>query len=289
MVKEDKNVAISIQKKILSHRLRGYDDFEHTPRALRQACDGNAAYLEIDVRASRDGRLFVYHNANTGPDLQADFSFSSTPSSEISKATFLSGELLLSLEDAVGVFKQYSRAEQKLCIDIKDFGFEDLYLSIVREAGIEDRVVFVSWIPQTLVRLFHLGSKAPLILSHWNLKRFSGIGSALVQFMSKRMIGLWAFVGMGSECYRKDLKQYRHGYQHVILFRDLPPDLLDILAKSRGGICIPTLLFCSKLATYCSKQGLELWLFSVKSAAQFMKYAVHDGVHVVFCDRPIQL
>jgi hypothetical protein len=49
----------------------------------------------------------------------------------------------------------------------------------VREHGVENNTTFVSWIPQSLLKLSELGARTPLILSHWNMHRFGPAGQLL--------------------------------------------------------------------------------------------------------------
>ena len=276
---------IDFNKKFLSHRLRGYGTYEHTPQALEKACQGNAHYLEIDVRSSKNGRLFVYHNSSAGKDLDQKFKFSATESTLIDKYTFKTGEHLLKYEDAIAIFKKKSRPFQKLCIDIKDAGYEEQYLKCIKDNDLEDRIVFVSWIPQTLLKLNKLNASSPLILSHWNLFKMRTAGYLITEHFRNTLTNIGRYVVIGYERSNADLNEYEVGYQHVILLRELPDDILNILRINQGGICIPHQLLCEAVETYCEKNQLKLWIYSVKRKEKFIKYAKNSYIDVIFCDK----
>lgn len=137
----------STLNKLLSHRLRGFSQIEHTLTALQKACNCQIPYLEIDTRTSSDREIYVYHdvifcNGNTS------YNLSKSSSHILNALKYRTGEKLLSLKKALSVFKKRKYSDQKLCIDIKDYGFEKEHLQLVRDYHLEENVIFVSWIPR---------------------------------------------------------------------------------------------------------------------------------------------
>jgi len=270
--------------KLLSHRLRGFDSVEHSPSALRAACGSGVRYLEVDTRATRDGHIFIYHDRSTGADVNGRCRFDHATARDVSALRFVNGEPLLGLEDALAVFAERAGDDQRLCLDIKDYGFEREHLDAVREAGLEDRVVFVSWIPQTLRRLSAMGARCPLILSHWNVRHRGALGRAATRVAGRRIVAFGPYVLMGPRSIERPLGSLARGYQHCLVCRDVPAPLADLLAARGGGVCVPLWSLCTSLESYCARAGLEIWVFSAGDAAQFMRYATNAAVSVVFCD-----
>jgi glycerophosphoryl diester phosphodiesterase len=52
------------KSKFLSHRLRGFDKNEQTLKSIKKATACDIPYLEIDIRISKDGIFYVYHDSS---------------------------------------------------------------------------------------------------------------------------------------------------------------------------------------------------------------------------------
>ena len=269
---------------LLSHRLRGFPGVEHSRRALERAIRVPVPFLEIDTRVSADGVVYVYHNVQTSSDVGSKLRFSETPSPSLDALRYTTGGSLLTLQEALALFKGRSYQDQKLCIDIKDFGFEEEHLRLVREAGVEDDIVFVSWIPQSLLRLHDLGAPNPLVLSHWNLHAWGKAGALLAHALRDQQLRLHHYVVLGARQVTTDLGNLDHGYQHTLVCRDVPPPIRRILASSGGGICIHRSLVGDAVISYWQDQALQLWIFSVDTAKEYLRYARRPGTDVIFCD-----
>ena len=270
--------------KLLSHRLRGFSTFEHTPSALDHACASSVPYLEVDTRVSQDGHIYLYHDAKTGRDLNRACVFARSPAAQLDQLRFINGEPLLTLQTALQRFQNRTFSDQRLCLDVKDYGFEEKHLQLVRDAGLDDHVYFVSWIPQTLLRLHELGVKTPLFLSHWNLTAWGKPGRLLTALLRDKRFALGSYVIQGVNRATSDLSAWRHGYSHALVCQQLPEPLLAIMTSSEGGLCIHRSLYDEALATYCLQHGLKLWLYAVNTPHQYAHDATLPAVDVVFSD-----
>ena len=270
-------------EKLLSHRLRGFGEYENSPTALAAACRSATPYLEIDTRVTRDGAIFVCHDPVTGHDTTGRVRIGTASRAEAAKVRFRNGEPLLSLQDALDVFRGRRRDSQRLCIDIKDFGFEAAHLDLVRSRGLEAHVVFVSWIPWTIVRLKQLGTTAPLVLSHVNLLDRPLAGWIATRFTRWRL-RMGHHLVYGSGCAVRPRTDLGHGYQHVLVCARLPDDLLSALRSGNGALCVHRSLAGPRLRAYCRDAGIGLWVFSVGDALRYARWAAADGIDVVFCD-----
>ena len=270
--------------KLLSHRLRGFSTFEHTPSALDRACASAVPYLEVDTRVSNDGHIYLYHDARTGRDVNQACVFAQSSATEIDHLRFINDEPLLTLREALQRFQHRTLPNQILCLDVKDYGFEEKHLQLVRQAGLDDHVYFISWIPQTLLRLHELGVETPLFLSHWNLTAWGGRGRLLTALLRDKMFTLGSYVIQGTNRAATDLGVWRHGYNHTLVCQQLPEALLAIIASSEGGLCVHRSLYDEALATYCLQHGLKLWLYAVNTPHQYAHDAALPAVDVVFSD-----
>jgi glycerophosphoryl diester phosphodiesterase len=270
--------------KMLSHRLRGFGRFENSGAGLRAACASDVRWLELDTRVSIDGEVFVYHNASIRMPGSRALPFSTTPGSVLSTISYPDGQPLLSLKAATEKFARLSGPTQKLCIDIKDAGFESVHLKLVQDAGIENRVVFISWIPQTILRLHDLGTTAPLILSYVSALDLGVVGKWVVRWLAHRRYQLGHFAVIGAETAAEHLGNLAHGFQHAMLCQHLPPPILSALHANRGGVCVHRSFVGPRLSQYCREMGLQLWTFSVRTSSEYIRYASRPDIDVVFCD-----
>ena len=270
--------------KLLSHRLRGFAAQDHTPSALDRACASAVPYLEVDTRVSKDGHIYLYHDAKTGRDVNRTCVFARSPAALLDQLRFINGEPLLSLQAALQRFQNRTFSDQRLCLDVKDYGFEEKHLQLVREAGLDDHVYFISWIPQTLLRLHELGVETPLFLSHWNLTAWGGRGRLLTALLRDKMFALGSHVIQGVNRAATDLSAWRHGYNHTLVCQDVPAPLRSTLSASGGGLCVHRSLYDEALATYGLQHGLKLWLYAVNTPHQYAHDAALPAVDVVFCD-----
>ena len=270
--------------KMLSHRVRGFSKYEQSPSAFQKACMSSICYLEVDTRVSKDGEIFVNHNPHTGKSFTRNVVFSKTLASEIKQIKFKNGEKILDLENCLSIFKNRKNVDQILCIDIKDYGFEEEHLSLVKKYNLERNIIFISWIPQILIKLQNLDANIPLILSHWNFYEYKVVGKLIGKLIKNKKIRIFRHILMDKNLYNSDLVDFEHGYQHTIVFQNLPNEILKLLSFSKGGICIHKSMFGKNIAEYCRKNDLKRWVFSVSTKKEFYKYANNPGIDVVFCD-----
>lgn len=277
----------SAMAKLLSHRLRGFDKIELTATGLKKACESNVPYLEIDTRVSSDGKIYVYHDSSVRAKGLTHV-FSKTPSSILDNIKYQTRENILSLSDALLIFKKSIPKQQRLCIDIKDYGFEKEYIELINKYDLEKNIIFVSWIPQTLLDLKRLGANTPFILSHWNVMRFGWLGGVIHRILRNKIFSIKHFVLIGGNKSTHALPSLAHGYQHTIIIQELPYELLTILSNSGGGICVHISMLNKKLACYCEKNNLKLWIFSVNNYKQYLKYGKKAAIDVIFSDNAIE-
>ena len=155
-------------QKLLSHRVRGYASVEHCLTGLRRAVKSRVAYIEVDTRVSSDRKIYLHHDPATDATVTPSVTFNTSPSSIVDKCKYNNGDRILSLVDALECIKSEPSFKGTFCIDIKDYGYEREHLDTVRSAGMEHQVAWVSWIPQSLLRLRDLGTTAPIVFSHFS-------------------------------------------------------------------------------------------------------------------------
>lgn len=267
--------------KLLSHRGRGFGYPEATLEAARQSLNNGIRYLELDTRVDADKVIYCYHHSRlltwTGLPLLRDL-----------RGDVLARKGVLRLDEVLDTVAKVITPDQRLCLDIKDYGFEQNHVELVEHYGLATNTVFVSWIPQTLQRLHEISRTFPLILGHINLQ-FLRVGSGLVErFFGEREIRLFDFILLGPRSLTRALA-HTVGFQHGLLCAELPERYIQILQGSGGGICVPYFCVCDRLDAWCASHRLRQWVFTVNNETRYGQLVHRKAVDVVFTDDPIRM
>ncbi len=270
--------------KLLSHRLRGFAEIENSLSAVVEGFESQVNYFEIDTRVSADGKIYVHHDP-TIPFNGKTLYFCREHSQTLERVRYGTGEPLLPFNCLLAHFKPYASKGRLLYIDIKDYGFEEEHLSAVRSYNLEESVAFVSWIPQTLLKLSELGTSAPLFLSHVNLHKLGKGGRFLSRILENTRFRFFNQIITGTaKTSTPPPDRWAAGYQHTLICTDLPSPFPGILSQNNGGICVSCNDCAPALLDYCERNTLNLLVFSVSTTKEFLKYANLPGIQKVFCD-----
>ncbi len=266
-------------RKLLSHRFCGLADLEYSKESFINTGLWSIKYFELDTRVGMDGVIYVSHDRGFQVS-NRKYKIKDLSAEQMSSLT---SELLL-LSDALQLFAAHSSSDQQLCIDIKDYGYERAHLDLIRKYDLEQRVIFISWIPQSIIRLNQLNALTPLILSCWNLKKLNLLGKALSDAISGVCKPFGQYVVLGERRISDSMQGLSMGYQHSLICTEIPEFLLGMLKSSGGGICIHKSMFCRKTGAYCRENGIQLWLYNESNPKKYRRLAENDLVHVIFSD-----
>lgn len=265
--------------KLLSHRGRGFGYPEATLEAIRQSLKSGIRYLELDTRVDSDKVIYCYHHSRV-------LTWLGLPLLRHLAGNAVARRGILRLDEALDAVAKVIAPDQRLCLDIKDYGFEQDHLELVDHYGLVCNTMFISWIPQTLQRLHEISSTSPLILGHINLQ-FLQTGSDLVErLIGERELRIFDFILLGS---RSFLRTPAHtiGFQHGLLCAQLPEPYIQLLQDSRGGICVPYISLCDRLDAWCVSHHLRQWVFTVNNETRYRQLVDRKAIDVVFSDDPI--
>lgn len=267
--------------KLLSHRARGFGHAESSHAAIKAAVMSGIPYLELDTRVNGEGKIYCYHHSR----IRLGTAFKrlrDTTDEELSR------ENVPSLGAVLQLIREHIQPFQKLCIDIKDFGFEKQHLELIDDYDLTSQTVFISWIPQTIVRLHRLAPDSELIFSHINLA-FSPLLTAMANgLFCRKEIRLLDFIVMGQKGAGGVLK-HQVGYQHGLFVDYLPNDLVHILQSCGGGICVPNFSLCNQLDNWCLENNLQQWVFTINEPHAFQALNDRPSVNVIFTDTPYRV
>jgi len=268
--------------KFLTHRLKGFDKCDYSLDAIQKACKTDIPYIEIDTRISLDKKIFIYHDPFFKNQKNQKIIINQIHSNIIKQHTTLCGHKLLLLDELLEVFSRRVYKKQKLCIDIKDFGFEQQHYDLIKKYNLEDNIIWISWIPQSLIKLNKISPKTPKVLSYIDMSNFNFF-QPLLNKISIFKIPFTHFILIGRDKYNHKLNQYQIGFQHAFLSSNLPLDLRDILSKNQGGICIHKTLISNKIINYKKKYNLKLFIFSIYTLKEYIFYK-NQSIDVIFVD-----
>lgn len=269
---------------ILSHRLRGFDNYEHTEKAITEAIKSDILYLEIDTRVSKDKIIYVYHDATYPISNGKKINITQVNSNFIQKTPHLYGHTILTLDRLLEIFSNRINKKQKLCIDIKDYGFEKEHIKLVEKYNLLNYIIWISWIPQTLIELHKLIPNTSKVLSFIPLQKFYLMANILEKLPIIK-IPFVDIVVMGKKYFNSSLttKNLAIGFQHAYLAKELPIELVNLLKSSQGGICIQKEFFTKDIKEYCKTHNLILFLFSIKNKKEYYQYSKYN-TNILFAD-----
>ncbi len=153
-------------KTLISHRFRGFSDYENSIAGLKAALDFGVQKIEFDIRFSKCGTPMIYHDETA---IDKDGKLQHLYQIKASNFKSLGGTFthIPKAEDLFAAIAAHTNKTCQLLIDVKDAGFEPALYALVRSYRLEQRIVWVSWLPEVLYAFNDIEAKQSLCLSHW--------------------------------------------------------------------------------------------------------------------------
>lgn len=142
--------ACNVRPLVIAHRGASGTAPENTMSSFEQAVKLGADMIELDVHASRDGRLIVIHDsvtirtaAGNPQGAVADLTLEQLKTLDVGvwKGREFAGERIPTLGEALAAFK----GRTMVLIELKARGIEEEVARIIRETGMEDGVMLQSF------------------------------------------------------------------------------------------------------------------------------------------------
>lgn len=151
---------------LISHRFRGFSDFENTIEGLNAALDFGVKQVEFDIRVARCGTPMIYHDEGAKDDNGKMHHLCDVKASQYSSLGGVFSHMPIA--DALfAAIASHPNKDCKLLIDIKDAGFEEAIYALIQFYKLKDRVIWVSWLPEVLYAMNDIEAGQSLCLSHW--------------------------------------------------------------------------------------------------------------------------
>jgi len=312
MIRRKKNIDTAtkhiILEGLLSHRIRGFGQIESSIPALEKALQSEIKYIEVDTRHTVDDQILIFHDHLICDRNNSDIWIKDKTLDEIKEEKFEDRIQLASLEEMLIIFRN-SNSNAKFCIDIKDPGLSEVYCQYIRKYCLEERVVFISWIPEILKEIHYILPKVPLIFSYHPI-------TSLIKIILKGIISLNNFMHFSKivevltdsyrfkvintllpffDCYDRSANSLtgrlgEKGWGHTHFITGLPTgDLLNILIESQGGVCVPKYSITNSFRERANYLGLQVWVFTINHLNRLIEYIMRVKPDVIFTDKADEL
>lgn len=261
--------------RLISHRFRGFAEPENTIAGLNAALDFGVQIVEFDIRVTKCGTPLIYHDEHA-PDKKGK---SRLISDVFAHELIELGGAFAHMPTVDALFAAIAAHRNQTCrllIDIKDFGFEDEINALLHLHRLQDRAVYVSWVPNVLYRMAEIAPHVPLCLSHW-----PGNPSATVR-------ALHGVHDAADGVIPRLLGKYFHG-ERSGWFVDggLRGELRKLIARSKGSVCLPVDMLDAELIKDYQKDGITVSAFSFIDWDRLDDYAEKYGLDEFFIDNKL--
>jgi glycerophosphoryl diester phosphodiesterase len=144
---------------VVSHRARGFEAPEQSRQAIRRAIKAGVPVVEVDLRRSQDGELFVLHDEKLDRMTCHKGRIAGVASTEVATARIKNGEFLPRFEDVY----QLSRGVAMLDLHLKIDAVEQVAEWLDRHGSVDD-VIFFADTGATLETAARLRHRFPAML-----------------------------------------------------------------------------------------------------------------------------
>ena len=125
----------------IGHRgARAYEP-ENTLRSFQRAIELGVDAVELDVRKTKDNKLVVIHNVNVNKTTNGKGSVNQLTLAEIKKFVTEKDDKIPTLEEALDLIKKKIR----VLIELKETGIEKKVLELIRQRGLMENVIIISF------------------------------------------------------------------------------------------------------------------------------------------------
>jgi len=206
----------------VGHRGARAYEIENTLESFRKAIELGANAVELDVRKSKDGKPIISHDDNLKKVFSRDVAVSEATLEELKELT---GNRIVTLEEALRFLQG---KVEKILVELKEAGYEKKVLDIIREEGLEDRVIVVSFHEQALAHVRKLDKKIETGLIY---AKFRNPMDAALKLNAQYLVPLYRFV------HTRDVeKAHKNNLQVIVWTINTKEEAREYMAKGVDGI-----------------------------------------------------
>lgn len=263
--------------RLISHRFRGFSAEENTIEGLNAALSFGVRHLEFDIRVAKCGTPMIYHDefARGGDNkiykicdvMASDFAPRNQGGIGGRFATIPTAEALFQAAS------QHPQKNAKLLVDVKDAGFEESIHALISLYRLQQRTVYVSWLPEALYQFHAIAPDIPLCLSHWcqnpnqAIRALHDVHTAVDGHIPRRADAM--------------IHGHRSGYY---VEGGLRGEMRQMLKETGGSVCVPQDMVSADLAADYRSDGIEISTFSYTDWPAINAHEAQMGIDLYFID-----
>ena len=260
---------------LISHRFRGFSDYENTIAGLNAALDYGVQIVEFDIRVAACGTPLIYHDEYALDKSGKKRLISKTFTKDLSNL----GGAFSHMPTADALFKTAANHSNNTCqllVDIKDYGFEEEINALIHLHGLQNRTVYVSWLPNVLYRMAEIAPHIPLCLSHW--PQSPDAATRAKHHVHEALDGKIPRL----------TDKYIHGERSGWFVKNgLRGDLRRLIQKSKGSVCLPVNMLSKDLIAEYQADGIEVSAFSFIDSNVMTQFETDYGLDQYFIDNKL--
>jgi hypothetical protein len=88
---------------------------------------------------------------------------------------------------------------------------------------------------------------------------------------------------IGEYFYKKPLGNFTHGYQHAYFSKELNQELITMLSKNGGGVCVSKKILTKELIVFNKHHNIKTAVFAAEDKGEYKKLS-NFGADIIFCD-----
>jgi glycerophosphoryl diester phosphodiesterase len=208
----------------IGHRgARAYEP-ENTIRSFARAIELGVNAVELDVRKTKDNELVVIHDDKVDRTTNGKGLVSELTLKEIKSFVTDKGEKIPTLEEALDFLDR----KVKILIELKEVGVEDKVMKIVKDKGLEDNVIIISFHEEALRRIREINDKVEVGLIY--VKHKDPIKAAL-DLKANYLLPMYKFV---HSAFVK--KAHQNGLKVIVWTINTPEEAHEYANKGVDGI-----------------------------------------------------
>jgi glycerophosphoryl diester phosphodiesterase len=217
---------VLVQKGLLKigHRgARAYEP-ENTLSSFKRAIELGVDAVELDVRRTKDNEIVVIHNADVNKTTDGSGAVSDFTLEEIKKFVTEKGEHIPTLGevlDAVG-------KRVKILVELKETGIEEKVLGLIREKGLMENVIIISFHEEALRKVRELNDRVATGLIY--VRHKNPLQSAL-ELKAEYLLPLYRFTHSANV-----KKAHEKGLKVIVWTINNPEEAAEYKKKGVDGI-----------------------------------------------------
>lgn len=306
MANSGKCKTVYKNSKLISHRIRGFDSTDATKTGLLNAIEKGVDHFEIDLRITKDNKLVLNHDPHLLEQYNTSVTIANVALTELKTLTNKNnnGSSLLEFTEFLDITNSYNHKNITIAIDIKETGLEEVIVHEIEKRGMTSQIIVFSWLPEVLFKISKIQKNLKLCFSHIPMKNFLLYKLTKVLLKTLQITKLAALFGkiihstplihlgnthfhFGKYNEANLTKRISKGSDHFHFVNGyLKNELLALLQKNKGAICIPYKMANAKLAKHYSQLGINICLFSVNKKSKVTYIAETLKPEYIITDNP---